>query len=76
MEDIFKPKALLLHYSIFLPSGVCISLLLDIFHCDLCFTRNMFTKSLMFTRNSLRSTLNFIYKFEVLYVSPCNLNDF
>lgn len=38
MEDIFKPKALLLHYSIFLPTGVCISLLLDIFHCDLCFT--------------------------------------
>lgn len=38
MEDIFKPKALLLDYSIFLPTGVCISLLLDIFHCDLCFT--------------------------------------
>lgn len=38
MEDIFKPKAILLHYSIFLPTGVCISLLLDIFHCDLCFT--------------------------------------
>lgn len=67
MEDIFKPKALLLHYSIFLPTGVCISLLLDIFHCDLCFTS---------LPETLRSTLNFIYKFEVLYVSPCNLNDF